>query len=78
MNADDSSARNREICRRINRSAAEQFHARGVLPADIATAAVLSAHDCMTAALDGDRAGAIEAIRTIVDHLERALLDQEG
>lgn len=64
-----------ETCRRINRSAAAEYLARGVRADDIAIAAIYSAHDL--AMHDGrDPAGAIEWLRTALDVMERQLLGE--
>ena len=64
-----------EMCRKINRRAAEQFRARGVTAEDAAIAAVYSAHD-LAMATGRSPIEAIEWLRTALDLQERQLLEQ--
>lgn len=63
-----------ELCRRINRRAADQYQAKGVEPADIVIAAIYSAHDLASGLHDGNPVAAIEHLRTALDVMERQLL----
>ncbi len=63
-----------ELCRRINRRAADQYRAKGVEPADIIIAAIYSAHDLASTLHDGNPVAGIEHLRTALDIMERQLL----
>ncbi|MFZ2996264.1 hypothetical protein [Sphingobium sp.] len=65
-----------ELCRRINRSAARQYEDRGIEKADVAIAAIYSAHDLAMDLHNGDPHAAIEWMRNATDIMERTLLEQ--
>lgn len=67
-----------ESARNVNRRAARLYRAAGVEPADVAIAAVYSAHDLATDLHEGDPAAAIEWMRTALDLMERQLLDAKA
>lgn len=63
-----------DMCRRLNRKAADQYRAKGVEPIDVALAAIYSAHDIATVT-HGNAHDAIEWMRTALDQMERQLLE---
>lgn len=62
-----------DLCRNINRKAANEYAAKGVSPEDIALAAFYSAFDIAEAA-KGPGMAAVEWLRTGLDQIERQLL----
>lgn len=62
-----------DLCRNINRKAANQYAARGISPEDIALAALYSAFDIAEAA-KGPGMVAVEWLRTGLDLIERQLI----
>lgn len=65
-----------DLCRRINRQAADQYAARGISPEDIALAALYSAVDVVEV-VKGPGMAAIEWLRTGLDVIEAQLLARE-
>ena len=63
------------MARRLNRSAAEKYAQKGLHPAQIAEAAVLSAFDIAEVLHKGDGVAALEYIRTAIDAVERGVWD---
>lgn len=61
-----------ELCRKINRKAADQYAHRGIAPIDISIAGMLSAYD-IALAVHGHPQGAMEWMRTAVDTIERQM-----
>jgi len=66
-----------DLCRNINRKAANQYAAKGVSPEDIALAALYSAFDIAEAA-KGPGIAAVEWLRTGLDLIERQLIAGEA
>ena len=62
-----------DLCRNINRKAANEYAARGVCPEDIALGAIYSAFD-ITEATKGQGVVAIEWLRTALDVIERQVI----
>lgn len=62
-----------DLCRNINRKAANQYADRGISPEDIALAALYSAFDIAEAA-KGPGMVAVEWLRTGLDLIERQLI----
>ncbi len=79
MNADPAAGDSAiiDMCRRVNRSAARQYVARGIEPVDAVIAAIYSAHDLATDLHEGDGHAAIEYLRTALDLMERQLLEAD-
>lgn len=65
-----------DLCRNINRKAANQFAVRGISPEDIALAALYSAFDIAEAA-KGPGMVAVEWLRTGLDLIEHQLIGRE-
>lgn len=65
-----------DLCRNINRQAANQYASKGVSPEDIALAAIYSAFDIAEAA-KGPGITAVEWLRTALDQIERQLMAGE-
>lgn len=65
-----------DLCRNINRKAANQYAARGVSSEDIAMAALYSAFD-IAEAVKGTGIGAVEWLRTGLDLIERQVMAGE-
>ena len=70
---EDRSLAHIELCRRINRKAAEQYRQHGVTAEDAAIAAIYSAHD-LAMQTGKSPSEAIEWLRTGLDLQERQLL----
>lgn len=66
-----------EMCRRVNRSAAQRYVAKGIEPVDAVIAAIYSAHDLATDLHNGDGHAAVEYLRTALDLMERQLLEAD-
>lgn len=64
------------LCRNINRKAANEYAERGISPEDIALAALYSAFDIAEAA-KGPGMAAVEWLRTGLDLIERQMLSGE-
>jgi hypothetical protein len=62
-----------DLCRIINRKAANEYAARGISPEDIALASLYSAFDIAEAA-KGPGAVAVEWLRTGLDLIERQVI----
>ena len=62
-----------DLCRNINRKAANEYAAKGISPEDIALAALYSAFDIAEAA-KGSGVTAVEWLRTGLDLIERQLM----
>lgn len=62
-----------DLCRNINRKAANQYAARGISPEDIALAAIYSAFDIAEVA-KGPGMAAVEWLRTGLDLIERQVM----
>ena len=62
-----------DLCRNINRKAANQYSARGISPEDIALAAIYSAFDIAEVA-KGSGMAAVEWLRTALDLIERQVM----
>lgn len=65
-----------DLCRDINRKAANQYAAKGVSPEDIALAAIYSAFD-IAEQTQGPGMAAVEWLRTGLDLIERQVLAGE-
>lgn len=65
-----------DLCRQINRKAANQYAARGVSHEDIALASIYSAFDIAEAA-KGPGVVAIEWLRTALDVIEQGVIAGE-
>ena len=63
-----------ELCRRINRKAAQQCVSRGVQPVDAVIGSIYSAFDLANDLHGGDGHAAVEYLRTSLDLMERQLL----
>lgn len=66
-----------DLCRNVNRKAANEYAARGISPEDIALAALYSAFDISEAA-KGPGMAAVEWLRTGLDVIERQLMAGEA
>lgn len=62
-----------DLCRNINRKAANEYAARGISPEDIALASLYSAFDIAEAA-KGPGMAAVEWLRTGLDLIERQVM----
>lgn len=62
-----------DLCRDINRKAANEYAAKGISPEDIALAALYSAYDIAEAA-KGPGMIAVEWLRTGLDLIERQVM----
>lgn len=65
-----------DLCRNINRKAANEYATRGVSPEDIALASIYSAFDIAEVA-KGPGVVAIEWLRTALDVIERQVVAGE-
>jgi len=65
-----------DLCRNINREAANEYAARGISPEDIALASLYSAFDIAEAA-KGPGMVAVEWLRTGLDLIERRVMGGE-
>ena len=65
-----------DLCRNINRKAANEYAARGVSSEDIALASIYSAFDIAEAA-KGPGVVAVEWLRTALDVIERQVIAGE-
>ncbi len=65
-----------DLCRNINRKAANEYAARGVSPEDIALGAIYSAFD-ITEVAKGPGVVAVEWLRTALDVIERQVIAGE-
>lgn len=65
-----------DLCRNINRKAANEYATRGVSPEDIALASIYSAFDIAEAA-KGPGVVAVEWLRTALDVIERQVIAGE-
>ena len=66
-----------DLCRNVNRKAANEYAARGISPEDIALAALYSAFD-ITEAAKGPGMAAVEWLRTGLDVIERQVMAGEA
>lgn len=66
-----------DLCRNINRMAANQFAERGVSPEDIALAAMFSAFD-ISERVAGPGIAAVEWLRTCLDLIEAQITKRGG
>lgn len=66
-----------DLCRNVNRKAANEYAARGISPEDIALAALYSAFDISEAA-KGPGMAAVEWLRTGLDVIERQVMAGEA
>jgi hypothetical protein len=64
-----------ELCRGLNRKAADEYEKRGVSLEDVAVAALYSTFDIAQRFKGGDPFAAIEWIRTGADLMERQLME---
>lgn len=65
-----------DLCRNINRKAANEYATRGISPEDIALASIYSAFDIAEAA-KGPGVVAVERLRTALDVIERQVIAGE-
>ena len=65
-----------DLCRNINRKAANEYASKGISPEDIALAALYSAFDIAEAA-KGPGTVAVEWLRTGLDLIERQIMAGE-
>lgn len=65
-----------DLCRNINRKAANEYATRGISPEDIALASIYSAFDIAEAA-KGPGVVAVEWLRTALDVIERQVIAGE-
>lgn len=66
-----------DLCRNINRKAANEYAARGISPEDIALAAIYSAFD-IAEQVAGSGAAAVEWLRTGLDVIEASIMKRGG
>jgi hypothetical protein len=66
-----------ELCRKLNRVAAEEYEKRGISVEDVSVAALYSAFDIAQRFKGGDPFAAIEWIRTGADLMERQLMGDD-
>lgn len=72
-NDEELSVRAIEICRNLNRRAANECAKQGISPEDVGIAAIYSAFD-IASEIRGDPILAIEWMRTGIDLMERQLM----
>lgn len=64
-----------ELCRDLNRKAADEYQKRGITPEDISMASLFATFDIAQRRFGDDPFAAVEFLRTGADVLERQLIE---
>lgn len=74
-NDEEVSVKAIELCRNLNRKAAEEYHRRGISLEDVALGALYSTFDIAQRFQGNDPFAAVEWIRTGADIIEKQLME---